>query len=63
MKIDGVDDLTRHLNDKFEEKPIKTFQFQNEGRKLYDKGLELLGQYMGKFQNNLYELKLNLQKH
>jgi len=63
LKIDGFEDLNRHLNDKFDEKPIKTFHFQNEGRKIYEKGLDLLGQYLGKFQNNLYELKLNLQKH
>lgn len=45
-----------------EKSPIKTFHFQSEGKKLYDKGLELLGQFMSKFKNNLTELKLNLQK-
>lgn len=63
LQINDVSELNKHMNDDFDKSQIKNFYFQNEGKKLYDKGLELLGQFINKFQNNLYELKLNLQRY
>lgn len=51
------------MDDDLAQSEIKSFYFQNEGKKLYDKGLVLLGNFFNKFQNNLQELKLNLQRY
>lgn len=63
LQINGVEDLNKHMDDDLAQSDIKSFYFQNEGKKLYDKGLVLLGNFVMKFQNNLQELKLNLQKY
>ena len=56
------EELNKHINDDVNHSPIKTIHFQNEGKKLYDKGLELLDQFIHKFKDNLQSLKLNLKK-